>query len=354
LKKNGLIAFLLAFIPGVGHAYLNRKARAVLYGIGFFGVLGAGLLLAVATNMGQFFFLGVLAAFVLYAVNLLDMIITLLTRLPSAHGHAQQGPGSFDAEERSTVLLLSLIPGLGHLQMGLMNRGLTLLGSFFGLITMVVFLVLVTKNPVFLALLCLLTVIWLFGLFDAVRLLDQKSRGEALADKSIFEELEAFREEGRKSGMVATLLAVFPGAGHMYLGQQRRGLQLMAAFLGSLYLLDTLRISLFLFLIPLLWFFSFFDALQQISKYRRQVLDDVPVVNVLAHHQKWVGITLLALGLFYLFDRVALPVLEQWYPDLHLTYWFEHHFQITVVALLLLGGGIRLLIGSRQKKGEPS
>lgn len=53
MKKNGLIAFLLAFIPGVGHAYLNRKARAVLYGIGFFGVLGAGLLLAVATNMAN-------------------------------------------------------------------------------------------------------------------------------------------------------------------------------------------------------------------------------------------------------------------------------------------------------------
>lgn len=50
---------------------------------------------------------------------------------------------------------------------------------------------------------------------------------------------------------------MFPGAGHMYLGLQRRGLQLMAAFLLSIYLLDLLRLSAFLFLVPIIWFYSF-------------------------------------------------------------------------------------------------
>lgn len=43
----------------------------------------------------------------------------------------------------------------------------------------------------------------------------------------------------------------------MYLGLQRRGLQLMAAFLLSIYLLDLLRLSAFLFLVPIIWFYSF-------------------------------------------------------------------------------------------------
>lgn len=38
----------------------------------------------------------------------------------------------------------------------------------------------------------------------------------------------------------------------MYLGLQRRGLQLMAAFLLSIYLLDLLRLSAFLFLVPII------------------------------------------------------------------------------------------------------
>jgi hypothetical protein len=33
-------------------------------------------------------------------------------------------------------------------------------------------------------------------------------------------------------------ISVFPGAGHMYIGLQKRGLQLMLLFLGFIYILD--------------------------------------------------------------------------------------------------------------------
>ncbi len=49
----------------------------------------------------------------------------------------------------------------------------------------------------------------------------------------------------RKNKTIAMLLSMFPGAGHMYLGLQKRGLQLMAAFLFSVYFMDALRLSLF-------------------------------------------------------------------------------------------------------------
>lgn len=75
----------------------------------------------------------------------------------------------------------------------------------------------------------------------------EKERGEQLDDRTIFEEFEEHREQGKKNKTFASILAMFPGAGHMYLGLQRRGLQLMAAFLLSIYLLDLLRLSAFYF-----------------------------------------------------------------------------------------------------------
>ena len=55
------------------------------------------------------------------------------------------------------------------------------------------------------------------------------------------------KEEGRVRPL-PRFLSMFPGAGHLYLGYQRRGVQLMAAFLFSIYILDVLRLGIFLFL----------------------------------------------------------------------------------------------------------
>lgn len=97
----------------------------------------------------------------------------------------------------------------------------------------------------------------------------EKERGDQLVDRTIFEDFEEHREQGKKSKTFASILAMFPGAGHMYLGLQRRGLQLMAAFLLSIYLLDLLRLSAFLFLVPIIWFYSFltlYNKLQSMEK----------------------------------------------------------------------------------------
>lgn len=61
--------------------------------------------------------------------------------------------------------------------------------------------------------------------------LNKKQLGEELVDRSILEDLEMKREVGKKSKSIATFLSIFPGAGHLYLGLQKRGIQLMAAFL---------------------------------------------------------------------------------------------------------------------------
>jgi hypothetical protein len=238
--------------------------------------------------------------------------------------------------------------------MGLMHRGLTFLMAFFGLGTMIIFISVVTNQEGFLAFIGILPIVWIYNMFDAVQQLTRKQRGEEVLDRTFLEDFTQGRGE-KKSKAIATILSIFPGAGHMYLGLQKRGLQLMAAFLLAIYILDVLRLSIFLFLIPIIWFYSFFDALQQASKYGEEELKDIPVISYFVNHQRWFGIALLVLGVYYLLDHVMMPTVIAKLGDMlqvNLAMYYHEYFQTTVLCILLIGGGIKLLAGSKKKEGE--
>ncbi|TYP75714.1 hypothetical protein BCM02_104395 [Paenibacillus methanolicus] len=282
---------------------------------------------------------------------------------PGHAGHTH-GPGAYgppppnygmparrdDAGERFLTILLSFIPGLGHLSLGLMQRGLTFMIGFFGLLTMILFVTALSGEGGFLVFLGVLPIIWLYGLFDAIRMVRRKQSGEPLLDRSIMEDWDDHRAGGRRSRLFATVLSILPGAGHMYLGLQRRGLQLMAGFLLSIYLLDTLELSLFLFLVPILWCYAFFDSLQMQSRYAMDgFVPDVPIVSGVMHQRKWLGLALIAMGLYYVGDRLLLDVFDVF----GLQYWaheLRYYFKTGFTALLLLGAGAKLLLGGKARE----
>jgi hypothetical protein len=362
LNKNGGLAFLLSFIPGLGHLYLGRKIRAFIYACGFFGPLFLTFLTAILARGGpkEIVIPFLMISLFFAVINMIDMIVYLIspkTGVPI--GSPDQHPDNLQQQvpshqnERFFTTLLSFIPGLGHFQLGLMQRGSTFLVGFFGLMIMIIFITAITNIRGVFVFLLALPVIILYSVFDAAQLLHRKQKGEELVDRTIFEELEQSREDGRKSKIIAMLLSVFPGAGHMYLGLQRRGLQIMAAFLFAIYIMDVLRMSFFLFLIPILWFYSLFDAMQLVSrKQKDEEIKDVPIVSWLFNHQKWLGFALLAVGVYYLFDRMLLRLLEEAYPQL--ADWLHSYLQIFIVSTLFIGGGLRLLWGgSRPVKENP-
>jgi hypothetical protein len=362
MTKNPLLTLALGLIPGLGHLYAGRLIRAFFYACSFFGLV---LLTLFVLSHGRdnnpaiiLFVLGVIVWF----INLIDLIIYVTG--PNRSGTTIMSPNAPDPiqdqsqqNERFFTMLSSIIPGLGHFQMGLMQRGLSFLVTFFGVITMIFFVSFVTHlNGVFVFLLAV-PIIWLYCLFDTMQLLHRKQKGEVLVDRTIFDEFEEGREEGKKSKTLAIILSVLPGAGHMYLGLQQRGLQLMAGFLFSFYILDALHLSIFLFLIPILWIYSLFDAMQHVSRHGVVELKDIPIIDWLKNYQKWIGIALLVLGFYHLFDEVVLGIFERLQPGLEITYWFHRYFQVFVVSTLLIGSGFRLLAGSNSKidvtkKGE--
>lgn len=358
--KNPIIAFLLAFFPGGGLLYLGKVLRGLFYTFAVFGLLFFTVFLGYVGPFDELLVGLAFIALLLYIINFIDTAITASKFIPRNKEEGQSNDYTNEnnenmESERFFTIILSVIPGLGHFQLGLMNRGLTLVASFLGLGTMVVFITALSHRSEFLVFLALLPVLWVYSFFDAMQLLNKKQKGEVLKDRSLLEDFEMRREDGKKSKSIATLLSIFPGAGHLYLGLQRRGIQLMAAFLFSIYILDVLRLGIFLFLVPIIWFYSFFDGLQKASKFGDEPLEDTPVISYLINNQKWVGIGLVVLGFYYLFTNILVPVLSpllQQYIAIDLRYWFGHYFQTTIVCILLIGGGIKLLSGSKRKSTD--
>ncbi|APO46495.1 multi-tm2 domain protein [Paenibacillus xylanexedens] len=404
--RNKLLAFLLNLIPGLGFMYWGRAARAVIYPLLFFGTAVGSFMLAMVTNEQDLLIFGALFAAFFWGISMLDMVIVLL-RTPSAreahyrgYGAAygapphqgaayqgaymgQQGPmeqmnedelhqhpgGEYghpegpygqpmyrkgSEGERFFTILLSFVPGLGHLHLGLLHRGLSFLMAFFGSFAMMVFVASITNESVFLMFLLILPVIWVYCMFDAVQHVHRKQAGEVLQDRTLFEELEMGRVAGRRSKVLATLLSAFPGAGHLYLGLQKRGMQLMFLFLGSIYVLDLLHLSVFLFMIPLVWFYSFFDGLQCSSRYGREPLVDQPIFKDWARHQRLIGFGIAALGLYYLTIRLVIPQLNELFPNAFMTYEIRSYLNTVIVSLLLIFGGLKLLFGKQRGTGIQS
>ncbi|WP_127586774.1 hypothetical protein [Paenibacillus koleovorans] len=368
--KSAWIGLLLSLVPGLGHLYMGRHVRAAIYGVGSLVIFFLSVFVALATHEAP---IGLLFIVPLWGISGIDMLIFLVAgghrQLPmytasgpvpyhtgpapaegAAPSYYYPPPSDLPKDDRFTTILLSFIPGLGHFHLGLMQRGLTFLIGFFGMGSMVIFVSILTRIDGFLVFLIALPIIWFYSMFDSIQLSHRKHQGEVLVDKTVLEDFEQFRETGRKSKVLATLLAMFPGAGHMYLGLQRRGLQLMAFFLISIYVLDTLRLSLFLFLIPIIWFFSFFDALQSISRYQRNEapLADIPVVDWLMHHHKWLGAGLLLVGGYHLADSVLFGLFQQVFPDWRVRYYFQAYFQASLVSIALIAIGLKLLTGSKR------
>jgi hypothetical protein len=357
-QRSKIKALFLNLIPGAGHYYMGKRPQGIVYLLLSFGILFMSFLIAVAEGAEEILIVGVIGFFLIWMVSMVHLVVKML-QMP-APSMAPDGssivfssvPVKTEDNERVHVILLSFIPGLGHFHMGLMQRGLSFLISFFGFMTVMLFLAGITSSDAFLLLFGVLPVIWLYCMFDAVQLIHRKQAGEEMVDRTLFEEMEAGREEGRRSKVLATLLSAFPGAGQMYLGLQKRGLQLMLLFLGSIYVMDLLRLTLLFFLIPVIWFYSLFDGLQLVSRHGREPLQDKPVIEGFLNHQGWLGAALMCLGLYYIVVNVAVPALDIRFPEWRLEYRVNEYFRTIIVSVLLIGGGLKLMAGSKNNKGR--
>ena len=182
----------------------------------------------------------------------------------------------------------------------------------------------------------------------------------------------------RKSGFLTFCFACLPGAGEMYLGYMKRGLSVMIAFWGLIFVASLLNMGILGILAPIIWAYSFFDTFNLRAQTPEQVaanpdaylfglvgsemcirdspdayLFDVESIagsnwkNVVARRHNLFGGLLIFLGAYILYNTFLRPLL--W--DLYRTYglvWLGNIMDgipTLVIAVLIILLGLYLVKG---------
>lgn len=249
------------------------------------------------------------------------------------------------------VFILSPVPGLSHLYLGWTQRAAIFFVVFLGLCVGALSISGLGYNMggvigplAFFA----VALVWFIALAEALSLAGRNPAGQGQTSEA---------ETGGNNGflfisnhkIIALAFSAIPGAGHMFLGLLKPGAQLMAVFFLLLFLSDWLNLSLLVFIVPVIWFYSVFDIYHRLEDEVEVPWDASTFFDWFSDHPNWVGWGLIVLGLVVLLQRMVGPMLETFLSN-HMRNCIETIF----VSLVLIGGGIKLLLGNKAPEIQPS
>ncbi|MFO7173840.1 MAG: hypothetical protein DIU70_012895 [Bacillota bacterium] len=159
--------------------------------------------------------------------------------------------------------------------------------------------------------------------------------------------------EGKSEGW-ATLLAFFPGLGHVYLGLKTRGVQMLLAFALATIAVNLLGLHHFFdpWLGLLFVFFSVFETREAIGRLRRGLpVQDAPLVELtnLPDRERLIAYGLITVGALALIRVLVAPAWDRWLYHLGLSHV---HLQQGLMAVLLIAAGVWLLRGDRRQQSS--
>lgn len=255
-------------------------------------------------------------------------------------------------KSRFLVFILSPLPGLSHLYVGWPHRAMVFFMTFIGVCFaggMISSLGWASNQMMVPLTFFCAALVWFTAFAEAMKLAGLTRITPAAGNdeaKAAQEDEAQLMISNRK--LVTLAFSMVPGAGHMFMGLLKPGAQLMAAFFLVLFLGGWLEMSILAFLAPVIWFFSVFDAYHLLEEEEVLSIDSPNLFDWIARHSKLVGWGLITAGVLIIIQRLGGPILGQWFNAA-----FRAYIQTSVVALLLIGGGIKLLTGSKSwGKGE--
>lgn len=142
-----------------------------------------------------------------------------------------------------------------------------------------------------------------------------------------------------KNKVLAIFFSMCPGAGHMYLGYLRQGMQLMCSFFLLAFAMCWLNLDMLIFLLPVVWFYSIFSTYHLLEKEIDTADGNLEIMQWLK--PKWLGIGLIFMGTLTLFYQLAAPFIDG---------VVLHYIQTGFAAAVLICFGMKLLLGSKENK----
>lgn len=249
-------------------------------------------------------------------------------------------------KSKFVTFLLSFLPGLSHFYLGYVERGFIYLILFCGLCVGTFGLAVITNNNDVAVLLAGVPIIWLVALVDAFSTLSKIRHNKYT--NTMEDKIDPIETKEMNKKIITLALSMIPGAGHMYLGYQQKGLMLMGTFFFSIFLMGWLNLSLLLFILPLIWFYSFFDAFHTLNGNDVQDMDlskFLPTIRP-AIKPEYIGKGLILVGLLIMLQKVFYPVLEQVLSPIFKVYivrQIRDYIQTSIVSLIFIIGGIKML-----------
>ena len=168
----------------------------------------------------------------------------------------------------------------------------------------------------------------------------------------------------KKNKILFFLFSLIPGAAHMYIGLVKRGLVIMLALVAGAGLAMMADTPAFLLVLPVLWFYSFFDAWYKyhlLEDRLAKVQDDflfflnampenvrsdprfkkVASANVL----KVGGIVAIIAGAYLIWDQIIVRVLSRLLSDTGAEILSQISYKLpqVAVAVILIVVGIKLI-----------
>ena len=238
------------------------------------------------------------------------------------------------------AFILSAIPGLAHFYIGLRERALIIFMIFGGLFVGSIGLSAIGNDGQYMILFAMgYPIIWLIALIDVFSTWKKLQLRQLYNNEEVINDIFIDTKINKKTLTLA--LSMIPGAGHMYLGYQRKGLLIMGAFFFSVFFMGWLGISFLLFLLPLIWFYSFFDAMHTVDGSKDDIQEqeiELPKIK-----PEWAGFGLIGIGVVIMLERILYPLIQ---------YEIRRYIQTSIVSLIFIVIGIAILMKNKRNIEE--
>jgi hypothetical protein len=170
----------------------------------------------------------------------------------------------------------------------------------------------------------------------------------------------------KKNRFLTFLFSMAFGAGHMYMGFMKQGMSIMTAAVLIIVAGNWTRIGIIFLALPVLWFYSFFDAINKMTLPDRifQTLEDHylflptqendPLKHIITKYERAIAIFLIFIGATVLCDNLLDFIAEQMsrYVNTGLSdfiqslRWNGQKILFSVVIIII---GVRMITGKKRE-----
>lgn len=165
----------------------------------------------------------------------------------------------------------------------------------------------------------------------------------------------------KKNGFLTFCFSCFPGAGQMFLGFPKEGVSLMGLFLGIIAFTSFMQFDAFIYLLPVIWFYAFFDGINKNSMTEEEFMqleDHFLFVDIsdefqgfpLGKFRNILAVILILLGMNLLLRNI-IAIMGQIgvdFPYYVVELILYDDIPRVIAALLIIAAGIHLITGKKR------